>query len=125
MNQFSRFLLVGVANTALGFAVIFGCMYLAGMSPGASNVIGYSVGLVVSYRLNKSFTFRKDSMHRGEFTKFLAVFAFAYGLNFLTLLVLIHGLEIHPGLSQVLAGAVYVAVSYRMNKYFVFKTVAR
>lgn len=64
------------------------------------------------------------SIAGAEFAKFLAVFAFAYGLNFLALLVLIHGLEIHPGLSHVLSGAVYVAVSYLMNKYFVFKIVA-
>jgi len=97
-------------------------MYVAEMSPWASNVIGYSVGLIVSYLLNKSFTFKSASTRRGEFVKFLAVFAFAYGLNFLTLLLLIHGLEVYEGLSQVLAGAVYVTASYLMNKCFVFKT---
>jgi putative flippase GtrA len=98
-------------------------MYLAGMPPEASNAIGYGVGLIASYLLNKSYTFKQHSTHRGEFTKFLAVFAIAYGLNFLALLVLVHGMEMHQGLSQVLAGLVYVSVSYLMNKFFVFKTV--
>jgi putative flippase GtrA len=125
MKQFSRFLVVGLFNTALGYSIIFACMYLAGMTPEASNVIGYAVGLVASYLLNKSYTFKKDSTRRGEFTKFLVVFALAYGLNFLALLALVHGMEMHQGLSQALAGVVYISVSYLMNKYFVFNVVAR
>lgn len=124
LKQFSRFLAVGLFNTGLGYCIIFACMYLAGITPEASNVIGYAVGLVASYLLNKSYTFKKNSSRRGEFIIFLAVFALAYGLNFLALLALVRGMEMHQGLSQVLAGVVYVSVSYLMNKYFVFKTVA-
>ena len=123
MKQFSRFLTVGLFNTTLGYCIIFACMYLGGMTPEASNAIGYAVGLIASYLLNKLYTFKQISKHRGEFTKFLAVFAFAYALNFLSLLVLVRGLEMHQGLSQVLAGMVYVTVFYLMNKFFVFKAI--
>jgi len=98
-------------------------MYLGGMAPETSNFIGYAVGLIASYLLNKLYTFKQNSKRRGEFTKFLAVFAFAYSLNFLSLLVLVRGLGINQFLSQVLAGMVYISISYLMNKCFVFNAI--
>ncbi|WP_292938391.1 GtrA family protein [Noviherbaspirillum sp.] len=121
MGQFIRYIIVGVANSIVGYGVIFGCMYLLKMSPEASNVAGYAVGLVVSYVLNRSYTFNSTQGRRVEFMRFLVVFAVAYGLNFGALLVLIHRLGVHEGVSQVVAGVVYVVSAFLMNKYYVFK----
>lgn len=121
MNQFSRFVLVGIFNTLLGYCVIFSCMYLANMSPETSNVAGYAVGLVASYLLNRNYTFNSKQSRPGEMFRFLIVFIVAYASNFAMLLFLIHSINLHAGLSQVLAGVVYVAASYLMNKYYVFK----
>ncbi|HYD80936.1 MAG TPA: GtrA family protein [Paucimonas sp.] len=121
MNQFFRYILVGVMNSAVGYSVIFGCMYLAGLSPEASNIVGYAVALVVSYLLNRHYTFNSTQKRRSEITRFLAVFAVAYGLNFLALLALVYRLGVHEGASQIIAGVVYVAFSYLMNKYYVFR----
>jgi putative flippase GtrA len=97
-------------------------MYLARMSAEASNVAGYAVGLVASYALNRSYTFNSRQGVRSELARFLAVFGIAYGLNFVALLILIHGLDVHAAASQILAGVVYVGASFLMNKYYVFKT---
>jgi putative flippase GtrA len=121
IGQFVRIVAVGIFNTLLGYAVIFACMYIARMIAEASNVAGYAVGLVASYLLNRSFTFGSRARVSGELLRFLAVFGIAYALNFVALLVLIHRLDVHAGLSQVLAGVVYVAASYLMNKFYVFK----
>ncbi|HJV84295.1 MAG TPA: GtrA family protein [Noviherbaspirillum sp.] len=121
MGQFIRYIIVGVANTIVGYGIIFGCMYLLGMSPEASNIAGYAVGLMVSYVLNRNYTFNSTQGRRTEFMRFLVVFAIAYGLNFVALLVLIHQLGVHEGVSQVVAGAVYVVSAFLMNKYYVFK----
>jgi len=120
MNQFSRFLLVGVANTALGYAVIFACMYLAGLSPELSNAVGYLVALVVSYFLHRHFTFRSARRRNTEFVRFVIVFLIAYTANFIVLVVLVRGLGIHAALSQVVAGVVYVGTAYLLNKRYVF-----
>jgi putative flippase GtrA len=121
MKQFFRFLAVGVLNTLLGYCIIFFCMYLAKMSPEVSNVVGYLVGLVTSYILNKKYTFRSKQNRRVEIFRFLAVFVIAYAANFLVLIVLIHKIGVHEGVSQVLAGVIYVAASFIMNKHYVFK----
>lgn len=123
MGQFFRYLVVGVINTLLGYCIIFACMYLAGMTPEASNVAGYAVGLVVSYVLNRYYTFNNKQSRRGEILRFLAVFFVAYVSNFAVLLILIHRIGMHEGGSQIIAGLVYVVASFLMNKYYVFKTV--
>jgi putative flippase GtrA len=122
MNQFLRYILVGITNTLVGYGVIFGCMYLAGISPEISNVAGYAVGLVVSYVLNRTYTFNSTQKRRTEVVRFLACFGIAYGLNFLTLIVMIHWLHLHEGLSQIIASAAYVVSAYLMNKFYVFRS---
>jgi putative flippase GtrA len=120
-GEFFRFLLVGVFNTALGYSVIFFCMYVTGMSPVASNITGYAVGLVASYGLNRTYTFKSLQSKSGEMVRFLGVFVVAFLLNLLVLVVCIDKLHLHDGGSQVLAGIAYVASSYLLNKYYVFK----
>lgn len=122
MNQFARFLLVGVANTALGYLVIFGCMYLAGLSPELSNAAGYAVGLLVSYFLNRNFTFKSDQRLSTELVRFTLVFLTAYMANLVVLIVLVRALAIHAGASQVIAGVIYIGTTYVLNKHYVFRS---
>jgi putative flippase GtrA len=125
MSQFFRFLLVGVANTALGYLVIFGCMYLAGLSPEFSNLIGYAFGLIVSYLLNRNYTFKSLQSRRTEFVRFVLVFLIAYAANFLILVALVRWWDMHAGLSQILAGVIYVCTSYLLNNNYVFRPPRR
>jgi putative flippase GtrA len=122
MKQFSRFLLVGVANTALGYAVIFGCMYFGGLTPELSNGVGYLVGLLVSYSLNRRITFKSVRRRSTEFVRFVLVFLVAYTSNLAVLVVLIRGLSVHAVLSQILAGVVYIGTSYLLYKHYAFKS---
>ena len=63
-GTFVRFLMVGVLNTAVGFGVMFALYNLAGLHTWGdlgywlSSAANYIVGSVVSYFLNKHFTFR-------------------------------------------------------------------
>lgn len=121
MKQFFRFLTVGVFNTILGYSVIFASMYMGNLSPESSNAIGYSAGLVASYILNRNYTFKSKQSRRSEIIRFIAVFVFAYVLNFVALTALIYKFNTNAGVSQVLAGIVYIFASYCLNKYYVFK----
>jgi len=121
MKQFSRFLVVGVFNTLIGYCVIFACMYLGRMSPETSNAAGYTVGLVISYILNRNYTFNSRQDRFGESIRFFIVFVIAYASNFMVLMILIHNLGIHKGVSQIFAGLIYIVTSYLTNKYYVFK----
>jgi putative flippase GtrA len=126
MNSLLRFLLVGIFNTCFGYSLIFGFMYLAELSPELSNLLGYSVALLVSFVLHKYFTFARGdvaarSKTGAELLRFLISFACAYAANYATLLLLIYQLEINAVMSQLLAGVVYVGISYFLNARFAFR----
>ena len=122
MSQLFRYIAVGAFNTALGYAIIFFCMYALNIGPIVSNILGYAVCLSISYVLNKFYTFRAPSRSMSEVLRFVLVFMVSYGSNLLALYVLIDYLKIHEGLSQVLSGVVYVGASFVLNKYYVFET---
>lgn len=120
MRQFLSFAAVGVLNTVLGYAVIYACMYLAGFGAVTSNVVGYSVGLVVSYVMNRTFTFRSVASAPREIVRFVSIFLLAYLANLGVLILLIDRVGVHEGVAQIPAGVVYFALSFVLNKYYVF-----
>jgi putative flippase GtrA len=120
MRQFSRYVAVGILNTAWGYVIIFACMYLLGWSPEASNVAGYAVGLVTSYALNRTYTFRSRASKAPEFARFVTIFAIAYLANLAVLALLVRVAGFHAGASQIVAGVVYVGTSYLLNRRFTF-----
>lgn len=115
-----RFASVGVLNTLIGYAVIFLCMYALHMGAVLSNVCGYAVGLVTSFLLNRTFTFRSTGAALPEAVRFLAIFLLAYLANLGILVLLTRYLHANEALSQVVAGVVYFCLSFVLSKYYVF-----
>lgn len=121
MIQLIKYLAVGAFNTLFGYGIIFACMYLLGIGAAVSNMIGYAVGLGVSYLLHRKVTFQSTQGRRAEALRFLGAFGVAYALNLLVLMLLIERLHVHKGWAQVWAGVVYVASSFIIQKFYVFK----
>ena len=75
-KQALRFGAVGVLNTSLGLASIWLLMWL-GASAIASNAIGYGLGLIMSFSLNRNWSFESkkigvpDGNARSDMPKFL------------------------------------------------------
>lgn len=120
MKQLLRFAAVGVLNTVVGYSVIFACMYLLGMGPVASNVVGYAFGLVVSYTLNRTFTFRSAAGKKREIVRFVSIFMVAYLSNIGVLVLLTDHANVHKGWAQLIAGVVYTGIFFVLSKYYVF-----
>lgn len=76
-----RFALVGVINTAIGFACILLGLKL-GLGDYIANAAGYALGLGVSYILNRRWTFKvTSSPSMAEFGWYVALFVLAYSAN--------------------------------------------
>ena len=117
---FIKYLLVGVANTIIGFGIIFTMMFI-GFSPEVSNLVGYVIGIFVSYVLNKYFTFKKKKKNKKEFFKFIFSMLISYLLNLLTLLICYRILNIDKYLSQIISGVIYTLSGFIFSKFYAFK----
>jgi putative flippase GtrA len=118
-QQLGRFAGVGILNSVLGYGVIFAAM-ACGLSPYVSNALGYFVGWLFSYGLNRHWVFSAARPGWGSMLRYAVSFALAYGVNFLVL----HGClrAGWPGVvAQVVAGAAYFLVMFSVSKLWVFK----
>ena len=119
-----RFLAVGGFNTLLGYAIILGALHLgAGDYP--ANVIGFSLGLPISWLLHRVLTFRvRHEVSRRELGRYVIVVAIAYLMN---LGVVASGRALgftESPLVQLVAICVYAAVFYLLSRRFVFRAGA-
>ena len=116
--QFFTYNLVGIVNTIAGFSIIFSLMFL-GVSATMSNMTGYALGSILSYYLNKKYTFKTSKKSKTMAVKFFTVLGIAYVLNFITLKWLLTFMD--PYLAQLCAAVVYTLSSFVLAKFFVFK----
>lgn len=115
LSQPVLYLLVGLFCTACTIFVIF-LLMACQVGDVTSNAIGYAVGLVVSFVLNSTFTFRAR-MHIGSLTRFLLVALVAYLCNLATFF-LANGLTGNSHLAQIAGMPVYTVVGFVLNKYW-------
>jgi len=115
-----RFGLVGLANTALGFAIFAALHYGMCATPAVANSAGFGFGLVLSYVLNRRFTFRSNRPH-GELTgPFLLAAICSYAVNIAVLEACIRIGLVPIFLAQLLAMASYTIVFFLLTRYLVF-----
>lgn len=122
LTRLFRFALTGLANSALGWAVIFGGLW-AGMSGLAANAAGYAAGLMLSFTLNRRYVFGvRGAVSGREVTRFLAAFGLAYGANVVTLLAAQSALGADNPLAQLPAIAAYIVIFFALSQRFVFRS---
>ncbi|WP_272495654.1 GtrA family protein [Bacillus pinisoli] len=127
-NSFTRFLLVGVVNTLVGLSLIFILIKL-GINYWTSTFLGNSMGAIISYFLNRSFTFdSRVSLQKGA-PSFILVILICYVGSYTVSKWFISLTGAPPYLPSflteqdlaVLAGALlYTLSNYIGQKYIVF-----
>jgi putative flippase GtrA len=121
LRQFGRFLSVGVVNALLGLLVIYAAKWFFGAGDIAANLLGYGIGMTVSFVLNSRWTFQFNGAWQPAFAKFIAVSGLAYAANLLTVLAAIHGAAINSYVAQALGIPVYTLTVFLASKFFVFR----
>lgn len=119
-REFARFLLVGVLNTFTGLTVIYAAKWLAHWDDIAANLLGYAVGLTVSFALNRRWTFAHTGATLPALARFLVATAVAYGANLAVVLLALHGLHLNSYLAQALGVPAYTLTAYLLGRHFVF-----
>jgi len=122
LQQFIKYLLVGGLNTVLSTAIIF-IVQAAGARPVVANLVGYAIGITVSFALNSKITFR-TAVTRHSALRFLIVMLVSYLANLATLLSVLH-LTHAPYVAQLCGIPVYVIVGFLGNKYWAMRERTR
>lgn len=133
---FFRFLLVGVINTLVGCGVMFSLWNLAGLHAWGnggywlSSAANYIVGSIVSFYLNKRFTFRNREKGAAVVLRFVVnisvCYLLAYGLAKPAVSWLLGGLPLSEqwrgNLTMLTGSGLFVILNYFGQRFFAFKS---
>lgn len=127
-SSIPKFLLVGVGNTLLSMAIEFGLYNLAGWDPVLSSAVAFLAGAVMSFFLNRYFTFKSQET--------LGRSAVKFALNVALLWTLTHPI-LQPWLAErlqqiaseqwanngslVICMGLYTALNYFGQRFFAFR----
>lgn len=120
-STLARYILVGLANTAVGYGVILILQLQYGMHPVAANASGYLLGLLMSYAMNRRYTFRSQRDHATSLPAFAAAAAICYLLNVGVLQLSSTLFALPAPIAQALAIGTYTFTFYIANRYVVFR----
>ena len=123
-SRLLRFLLVGMANTAVGLGTIYLLKWVFTVSDVRANLAGYVLGLCLSFALNRNWTFQHKGSVAAASLRFLCVFAVAYCVNVAVLLLLRDGFGVNSYLCHLLSMVPYTIVFFVGSKLIAFPTAA-
>lgn len=125
IRQSVRFGMVGVVNTAIGLAVIFGSIFFFNAGPALANAVGYGAGFLFSFVLNSLWTFGDKRFSAMLLPGYLLAATIAYLLNLSVVLLGTHYFGLSPYLVQLLGMGVYTLSMFFGCRWFVFKAQPR
>lgn len=117
LKLFSRYLSVGVINTAIHWAVFF-ILHFCGLNQLISNIIAFAVAVTFSFVANAYFTFRQKATS----WRYIAYVAFMGGLAAVTGYIS-DAVAISPILTLIIFSAISLVVGFVYSKFFVFRTL--
>jgi putative flippase GtrA len=126
-RSFLRFVLVGVINTLFGTAIMFSAYNLLGLSYWISSALNYILASILSYFLNKHFTFQSKETGIGVVLRFVlniaVCYLFAYGIAkpLVRALLTSAGPRIQDNISMLTGMVLFTFFNYFGQKFFAFK----
>lgn len=120
LAQFLRFAAVGAVATAVHYAILIALVQLAHVNPVLATACGFCIAAVVSYSLNRHFTFDHRPVFAHGLAKFLAVGAVGLALNAgIVALLIWQGL--HYLVAQVIATGLVLIWNFGAARFVVFR----
>ena len=122
-----RFLIVGVINTLVGTAIMFGLYNLAGVGYWPSTAANYVLTSILSFFLNKYFTFRNHEQNWSQVLRFVINIAVCYLLAYgiakpLCLRLLAHtSVTLRDNISMLVGMVLFTGLNYLGQRLFAFK----
>lgn len=121
-----KFILVGIINTLAGMAIMFGLYNLAGCSYWVSSAANYIIVSILSYVLNKHFTFRYEGETLQSALRFAVNIAVCYLLAYgiakpaVRFLLENQSQQVQENLAMLAGMCLFTGFNYLGQRYFVF-----
>lgn len=122
-----KFLLVGALNTLVGTGIMFLLYNLAGCPYWPSVCANYLCGGILSYFLNKYFTFQNKERSLAQVVRFIVTVAacmlIAYGLAKPAVRWLLSGMgeKVQENVAMLVGMGLYTVLNYFGQRFFAFK----
>ena len=127
-KKLAKFLVVGVINTLVGTAIMFGLYNLAHCSYWVSSAANYILTSILSFFLNKYFTFESKEKSAAEVLRFavnIAVcYLLAYGIAKPLCLAALAGAStaVWDNVSMFVGMCLFTGFNYLGQRFFAFRT---
>jgi putative flippase GtrA len=122
--QWLRFAAVGVSNTVLS-TVVFGLLIRAGLHYLPASAVGFSLGALNSYVLNRRFTFRSRAARAPELARFVFVQLIGLVTDLVLLAAAVDGIGLPRLAAQVLVFPAASAVTFILCRQWAFRSPQR
>lgn len=128
-KPFTRYIIVGATNTLVGTAIMFIAYNVIGLGYWPSSAANYILASILSFFLNKHFTFQSKATGPREVISFIINIAVCYGLAYGIAQPLARKIlgsagaskSLVDNFSMVLGMGLYVILNYFGQRIFVFK----
>jgi putative flippase GtrA len=124
---FLKFILVGLVNTLTGFLIMFSLYNLAGLGYWPSSAANYILTSVLSFFLNKYFTFRVQHYSVSMILAFILTIVCSYLLAYSIARPLVYallngyGLKIQDNVSLFAGMCIFTLLNYTGQRFIAFK----
>ena len=123
-----RFLIVGVINTLVGTAIMFGLYNLAHCSYWVSSAANYILTSILSFFLNKYFTFKNKEQSLKQVLRFVINIAVCYGPAYgiarplCRALLASASVSVRDNVSMLVGMVLFTGLNYLGQRFFAFKS---
>lgn len=113
-----RYFAFGCVAASVQIILLVAFVEVGGLAETLSSTLAFSVAVIVSYTLQRNFTFKSSGKHGAAFPKFVAISLGGCLLNFIVMSMLLY--YVHYIVAQILALFIVFLYNFEGNRRFVF-----
>lgn len=115
-----RFILVGGGTTSCQYVALTLLVELLHIKADVASCVGYGLGAVVSYVVNRFWTFKSDLSHAQSLPRFAVMIGIGLLLSFAVMYALVDSVGLHYLLAQILTTGIVMLSNYLLAASWVF-----
>lgn len=125
-KQLLKFLIVGIINTIVGTAIMFGMYNLLGVGYWVSSITNYVLTSILSFFLNKYFTFQNKTKSFSQILRFclniIVCYGLAYGIAKPLVKYILSGQSksIRDNVAMLVGMCLFTGLNYLGQRFFAF-----